>query len=197
MTIYALIGAAGYVAPRHLKAMRETGGSLAVAYDTTDSVEILDDYFPAAAFFTEFERFDIDVNARRRTAAPVDYVAVCSPSYLHKAHATFALRAGATAICEQPLVLDPKDIDDLAAIEAETGCKITTILQLRLHPVILALKERIVAAPADKTWDVDLSYFTSRGAWYHASWKGIEHKSGGIAASIGAHLYDMLCFIFG
>lgn len=197
MTHYALIGTAGYIAPRHLKAMKETGGTLDVAYDITDSVGIMDSHFPDAAFFTEFERFEADVHARRRGDAPIDYVGICSPNYLHKAHMSFALRAGADAICEKPLVLDPAEIDELALLESETGRRIHTILQLRLHPAIIALKEKVAAAPADKTWDVDLGYFTSRGAWYHASWKGLEHKSGGIATNIGVHFYDMLSFIFG
>ena len=197
MTRYALIGAAGYIAPRHLKAMRETGGTLAVAFDVNDSVGIMDSHFPDAAFFTEFERFEAHVDGLRRAGTAVDYVGICSPNYLHKAHMAFALRAGADAICEKPLVLDPADIDDLAALEAETGRRINSILQLRLHPAILALKDRVAAAPADKIWDVDLGYFTSRGAWYHASWKGLEHKSGGIATNIGVHFYDMLGFVFG
>ncbi|SFG89393.1 UDP-N-acetyl-2-amino-2-deoxyglucuronate dehydrogenase [Palleronia marisminoris] len=196
MTRYALIGAAGYIAPRHLKAIRETGGTLDVAYDINDSVGIMDSHFPDAAFFTEFERFETDVHARRRREG-IDYVAICSPNYLHKSHMAFALRAGAHAICEKPLVLDVSDLDDLAETEAETGKRINSILQLRLHPAILALKEKVAAAPADKTWEVDLGYFTSRGAWYHASWKGFEHKSGGIATNIGVHFYDMLSFIFG
>lgn len=197
MTQYALIGAAGYIAPRHLKAMKETGGTLAVAYDINDSVGIMDSHFPDAAFFTEFERFEADVHARRRGDVPIDYVSICSPNYLHKAHMSFALRAGADAICEKPLVLEPSDVDDLVALEAETGRRINSILQLRLHPAIIALRDTVAAAPNDKTWDVDLGYFTSRGAWYHASWKGLTHKSGGIATNIGVHFYDMLSFIFG
>lgn len=197
MTRYALIGAAGYIAPRHLKAIRETGGTLDVAYDINDSVGIMDSHFPDAAFFTEFERFETDVHTRRRRDEGIDYTAICSPNYLHKSHMAFALRAGAHAICEKPLVLDPKDLDDLADTEAETGKRINSILQLRLHPAILALKEKVAAAPANKIWEVDLGYFTSRGAWYHASWKGLEHKSGGIATNIGVHFYDMLSFIFG
>ncbi|HAR51377.1 Gfo/Idh/MocA family oxidoreductase [Roseovarius nubinhibens] len=194
---YALIGAAGYIAPRHLKAMKETGGTLQVAFDVNDSVGIMDSHFPDAAFFTEFEQFESHVHALRRAGQPISLTGICSPNYLHKAHMGFALRAGSDAICEKPLVLDPADIDDLAELEAETGHRINSILQLRLHPAILALKEKVAAAPADKTWDVDLGYFTSRGAWYHASWKGLEHKSGGIATNIGVHFYDMLSFIFG
>jgi len=196
-TQYALIGAAGYIAPRHMKAIRETGGNLAVAHDTNDSVGIIDSHFPDAAFFTEFERFEAHLHQLRRRAQPVSYVGICSPNYLHKAHMASALRAGADAICEKPLVLDPAEIDDLAELERETGRRINSILQLRLHPAIIALKDRIAEGPGDKIYDVDLGYFTSRGAWYHASWKGLEQKSGGIATNIGVHFYDMLSFVFG
>ena len=196
-TNYALIGAAGYIAPRHLKAIKETGGNLAVAYDVNDSVGIMDSHFPDAAFFTEFERFDAHIADLRRTGRGVDYVGICSPNYLHKAHMSFALRAGADAICEKPLVLDPSDIDDLEALEAETGQRINSILQLRLHQTIIALRDKVANGPKDKVYDVDLGYFTSRGAWYHASWKGSEAKSGGIATNIGVHFYDMLSFVFG
>lgn len=196
-TQYALIGAAGYIAPRHMKAIRETGGNLAVAYDTNDSVGIIDSHFPDAAFFTEFERFESHVHQLRRAARPVSYVGICSPNYLHKAHMASALRSGADAICEKPLVLDPTDIDDLTDLERETGRRINSILQLRLHPAIIALKNRIAKGPGDKVYEVDLGYFTSRGAWYHASWKGFEQKSGGIATNIGVHFYDMLSFVFG
>jgi len=197
MTNYALIGAAGYIAPRHLKAIKETGGNLEVAYDINDSVGIMDSHFPDAAFFTEFEQFDSYVHGLKTKDRAVDYMGICSPNYLHKAHMAFSLRAGASAICEKPLVLDPAEIDELVALENETGHKINSILQLRLHSAIIALKEKVAAAPADKTWDVDLGYFTSRGAWYHASWKGFTRKSGGIATNIGVHFYDMLSFIFG
>ncbi|MEM1298434.1 MAG: Gfo/Idh/MocA family oxidoreductase [Pseudomonadota bacterium] len=197
MTQYALIGVAGYIAPRHLKAIKETGGTLAVAYDVNDSVGIMDSHFPDAAFFTEFEQFEAHVHARRRAGRAIDHVGICSPNYLHKAHMAFSLRAGADAICEKPLVLDPGEIDELADLETETGRRINSILQLRLHPAILTLRDKVAASPADKIWDVDLGYFTSRGAWYHASWKGLTHKSGGIATNIGVHFYDMLGFIFG
>jgi UDP-N-acetyl-2-amino-2-deoxyglucuronate dehydrogenase len=196
-TNYALIGAGGYIAPRHLKAIKETGGNLAVAYDVNDGVGIMDSHFPDAAFFTEFERFDAHVHSLRRTGPGIDYVGICSPNYLHKAHMSFALRAGADAICEKPLVLDPSDIDDLVALEAETGQRINSILQLRLHHSIIALRDKVANGPKDKVYDVDLGYFTSRGAWYHASWKGSEQKSGGIATNIGVHFYDMLSFVFG
>lgn len=197
MTNYALIGAAGYIAPRHLKAMKETGGLLHAAFDINDSVGIMDSHFPDAAFFTEFEQFDAHVHDLRTRGTGIDYVGICSPNYLHKPHMGFALRAGADAICEKPLVLDPADIDHLEALEKETGKRIHSILQLRLHHSIIALKEKIANGPKDKIYDVDLGYFTSRGAWYHASWKGFDQKSGGIATNIGVHFYDMLSFVFG
>ncbi len=193
MTNYALIGAAGYIAPRHLKAIKETGGDLVAAFDINDSVGIMDSHFPDAAFFTEFEQFDSFVQDQKN----IDYVGICSPNYLHKSHMAFSLRSGADAICEKPTVLDPSELDDLARLENETGRKINTILQLRLHPAILALRDKIKAQPKDRVYDVDLGYFTSRGAWYHASWKGLQHKSGGIASNIGVHFYDMLSFVFG
>ena len=197
MTNYALIGAAGYIAPRHLKAMKDTRGTLHAAYDINDSVGIMDSHFPDAAFFTEFEQFDGHVHDLRTRGTGIDYVGICSPNYLHKSHMGFALRAGADAICEKPLVLDPADIDHLEALEKETGKRIHSILQLRLHHSIIALKEKIAAGPKDKIYDVDLGYFTSRGSWYHASWKGFDQKSGGIATNIGVHFYDMLSFVFG
>lgn len=194
---YALIGAAGYIAPRHLEAIKETGGQLVVAYDVADSVGVMDRYFHDAAFFTEFEQFESHVIGLRRHGAAVNYVVICSPNYLHKAHMSFAMRIGADAICEKPLVLNLSDLDDLAQIERETGQRINGILQLRLHPAILALRDKVANGPADKIYDVDLGYFTSRGSWYHASWKGVEAKSGGIAANIGVHFFDMLAFVFG
>lgn len=197
MTSYALIGAAGYIAPRHLKAMKETGGVLHAAYDINDSVGIMDSHFPDAAFFTEFELFENHVHDLKRRGHDINYTGICSPNYLHKSHMSFALRAGSDAICEKPLVMNPSDIDDLEKLEAETGRRINSILQLRLHRSIIALKDRIANGPKDKIYDVDLGYFTSRGAWYHASWKGREKKSGGIATNIGVHFYDMLCFVFG
>lgn len=194
---FALIGVAGYIAPRHLKAIKDVGGTLVAAFDINDSVGIMDSHFPNAAFFTEFEHFNSYLAQCKQDGNPVDYVAICSPNYLHKAHIATALRSGADVICEKPLVLNPQDIDDLKKIEAETGKRVNSILQLRLHRAILELKAKIDAGPADKIYDVDLGYFTSRGAWYHASWKGFEHKSGGIATNIGVHFYDMLGFIFG
>lgn len=196
MTIkYALIGAAGYIAPRHMKAIKETGGNLVAAYDTNDSVGIMDSHFPQSEYFTEFELFADYLGSKR--APKIDYIPICSPNYLHKAHIGFALRSGADAICEKPLVLNPSDLDDLAELEVATGRKVNSILQLRLHPSIIALRDRIANGPKDKVYDVDLGYFTSRGKWYHTSWKGYDHLSGGIATNIGVHFYDMLSFVFG
>lgn len=194
---YALIGAAGYIAPRHMKAIRDTGGTLATAYDLNDSIGIIDSYFPNAAFFTEFEQFDANFHSRQSQEQKIHYVSVCSPNYLHQAHLSFALRAGADAICEKPLVISPAQLDDLSTLEKQTGRTINSILQLRLHPSILSVKQRVEAGPPDKVYDVDMSYFTSRGLWYQASWKGDERKSGGIATNIGVHFFDMLSFIFG
>lgn len=197
MTNFALIGAAGYIAPRHLKAINETQGILQVAYDINDSVGVMDSYFPNADFFTEFEQFESHVHGLRSSDKSINYVSICSPNYLHKSHMAFALRAGSDAICEKPLVLRPSELDDLMVLEQQTGNRIHSILQLRLHPAIIALRDKVEAGDPNKTYDVDLGYFTSRGAWYHASWKGLEHKSGGIATNIGVHFYDMLSFIFG
>lgn len=195
---FALIGAAGYIAPRHMKAIKETGHHLVAALDKTDSVGIIDSYFPNADFFTEPERFDRHLyKLMRQPGKEVDYVSICSPNYLHDAHIRLALRNGAHAICEKPLVLNPWNLDALAEIEKETGKKIFTILQLRLHPAIIALKQKIDNGPAGKVYDVDLSYFTSRGKWYHVSWKGDQSRSGGIATNIGIHFFDMLTWIFG
>ena len=196
MKHFALIGAAGYIAPRHMKAIRETGHDLVAAFDPNDSVGIIDSHFPEAHFFTEFERFDRHIDKQRRMGKGVDYMAIASPNYLHDSHMRFALRSGANAICEKPLVLNPWNIDGLREIEADTGRKINTILQLRLHPAIIALREQ-VAASGDHVHDVDLTYITSRGNWYLQSWKGDEKKSGGIATNIGVHFYDMLHFVFG
>lgn len=195
MTSFALIGAAGYIAPRHMQAIKAIGGDLKVAYDPNDSVGIIDSHFPQAHFFTEFERFDRHVDKLRRRGEHIDYVSVCSPNYLHDAHIRFGLRSGSDVICEKPLVLNPWNIDGLAEIEEQTGKKINTILQLRLHPAIQALKERI--AQSNERHAVDLTYITSRGRWYHASWKGDEAKSGGVATNIGVHFFDMLAYVFG
>ncbi|HEY5392046.1 MAG TPA: Gfo/Idh/MocA family oxidoreductase [Hanamia sp.] len=197
MKNFALVGAAGYIAPRHMKAIKDTGNNLIAALDKNDSVGILDSYFPEADFFTEFERFDRHVEKQKRKGVKIDYVSVCSPNYLHDSHIRFGLRVGATVICEKPVVLNPWNIDALAEIEKETGNKIFTILQLRLHPAILALKNKMAAAPKGKKHQVNLDYITSRGHWYYASWKGDISKSGGIATNIGVHFFDMLMWIFG
>jgi UDP-N-acetyl-2-amino-2-deoxyglucuronate dehydrogenase len=193
---FALIGAAGYIAPRHLTAIRETKNDLLAALDRFDSVGILDSYFPQANFFTEFERFDRYIDKLKRKGTKIDYVSICTPNYLHDSHIRFALRNHADAICEKPLVLNPWNVDALKEIEAETGKKVFNILQLRLHPNIIALKEKIQKNP-DKVYDVDLTYLTSRGNWYFNSWKGDLGKSGGIATNIGIHFFDMLSWIFG
>lgn len=194
---YALIGAAGYVAPRHLRAIKETGGDLEAALDPSDSVGVLDSFFPNAHFFTEFERFDRHVDLMRRRGEKIDLVSICSPNYLHDAHVRFALRSHADAICEKPLVLNPRNIDGLIDLEKDTGQRVYTILQLRLHPAIIALRDKVAAEPRHKVHDVELTYITSRGLWYYTSWKGDETKSGGIATNIGVHFYDMLSFVFG
>lgn len=193
---FALIGAAGYVAPRHLRAIKELGCNLTVAFDPRDSVGVLDSYFPDARFFVEFERFDRHVDKLRRRGQKIDYVSICSPNHLHDAHCRFALRSDAHAICEKPLVLNPWNVDGLEEVERETGRRISTIMQLRLHPSIRQLKERIAKSP-ERRFAVDLSYITSRGRWYHISWKGDETKSGGIVTNIGIHFFDMLLDIFG
>lgn len=197
MKRFAIIGAAGYIAPRHMKAIRETGNDLVAAYDPNDSVGIIDSYFPKASFFTEFERFDRHIYLLHREQKQVDYVAICSPNYLHDSHIRFSLRSGAQAICEKPLVLNPWNIQSLLDMEQETGGKVNTILQLRLHPSVLKLKKMVDESSEDKKFDVDLSYITSRGKWYLTSWKGDEKKSGGIATNIGIHFFDMLHFVFG
>lgn len=194
MKKFALIGAAGYIAPRHLKAIKDTSNTLIAAYDIFDSVGILDSFFPNSVFFTEFELFDRHCMGLKD---PIDYVSICTPNYLHDAHISFALRLGANAICEKPLVLNPSDIDSLSNIEQNTGKKVYNILQLRLHNSIKELKKRIEDGPKDKVYDVDLTYITSRGNWYYSSWKGDSSKSGGVATNIGVHFYDMLSWIFG
>jgi UDP-N-acetyl-2-amino-2-deoxyglucuronate dehydrogenase len=197
MKNFALIGAGGYIAPRHMKAIKDTGNNLLATLDKHDSVGILDSYFPEADFFTEFERFDRHLEKLKRSGTKTDYVSVCSPNYLHDAHIRFGLRIGANVICEKPVVLNPWNIDALVEIEKETGKNIYTILQLRLHPAIIALKEKIDAGPADKKYNINLQYITSRGHWYHTSWKGDINKSGGIATNIGVHFFDMLMWVFG
>jgi len=200
MSKFALIGAAGYIAPRHMKAIKETGNELVASLDRCDSVGIIDSYFPDSDFFIEYERFDRHIEKLKRKGKKVDYISICSPNYLHDAHIRFALRAGADAICEKPLVLNPWNIDALKEMEKETGKNVYNILQLRLHPSIIALKEKVqkeLSANPDKIYDIDLTYLTSRGHWYFISWKGDESKSGGIASNIGVHFYDMLTWIFG
>ena len=194
---FALIGVAGYIAVRHLKAIKETGNILVAALDKADNVGILDSYFPQASFFTEFERFDRHLDKLRRQGAKIDYVSICSPNYLHDSHIRFALRSGADAICEKPLVLNPWNIDALKMIEGESRNRIYTILQLRLHPSIIELKRAVDRGPANRIYEIDLSYITSRGRWYSVSWKGDPQKSGGIATNIGIHFFDMLTWIFG
>jgi len=194
---FAIIGVGGYIAVRHLRAIKDTGNNLLASLDPNDSVGIIDSYFPESNFFVEFERFDRHVDKLRRSGTHIDYVSICSPNYLHDSHIRFALRSGAHAICEKPLVLNPWNLDALAEIEKEFGKKINNILQLRLHPSILELKRKIDEGPKDKIYDIELTYITSRGKWYHISWKGDLHKSGGIATNIGVHFFDMLLWIFG
>jgi len=197
---FALIGAAGFVAPRHMKAIAETGHELVAALDPNDSVGIIDSFFPNTAFFTEFERFDRHAEKLIRKGQGIDYVSICSPNYLHDSHNRFALRINATSICEKPLVLNPWNIDALAEIENKHCGRVWNILQLRLHPDIVALKKQVaaeIAAEPGRTYDIDLAYITSRGRWYQISWKGNAEKSGGIATNIGVHFYDMLIWIFG
>ncbi len=201
MKNFALIGAAGYVAPRHMQAIQATDNQLVAAMDKFDSVGILDRYFPKTHFFTEFERFDRHVDKLRRKGMPIDYLSICTPNYLHDAHIRFGLRSQADVICEKPLVLNPWNVEALAAIEKETEHSIFTILQLRHHPSIIALKDQIKKERSTKKSntkkEVDLTYITSRGNWYQQSWKGNSSKSGGIATNIGIHFFDMLLWIFG
>ena len=197
MKNFAIIGVAGYIAPRHLRAVKDTGNNLSAAYDIFDSVGIMDSFFPDASFFTEFELFDRHLSKMRREGNGVDYVSICTPNYLHDAHIRYGLRLNADVICEKPLVLNPWNIDALAEAEKESGRRVNTILQLRLHDAIISLKNRVAAAPKDKVFDVDLTYITSRGNWYYTSWKGDERKSGGVATNIGVHFYDMLSWVFG
>lgn len=197
MKNFAIIGVGGYVAPRHLKAIAETSNSLVAAYDTSDSVGIIDSYFPDASFFTELELFDRHCTKLKGTSGQVDMVSVCTPNYLHDSHTRYALRLGADVICEKPLVLNPWNIDGIQKVEEETGRKVNNILQLRLHPSIVALKKKVEEGPRDVVYDVDLTYITARGKWYYISWKGDARKSGGIATNIGVHFYDMLAYIFG
>lgn len=195
---FALIGAAGYIAPRHMKAIKDTNNDLIAALDKFDSIGIIDSFFPEADFFIETERFDRHMDKlRRQGKRKIDYVSICSPNYLHDAHIRLSLRNDADAICEKPLVLNPWNVDALQEIEQETGKKIYNILQLRLHPSVIKLKEKIDNGPKDKVYDIDLTYITSRGHWYFMSWKGDIEKSGGVATNIGVHFFDMITNVFG
>jgi UDP-N-acetyl-2-amino-2-deoxyglucuronate dehydrogenase len=194
---FALIGVSGFVAIRHLQAIKDTGNFLLASLDRFDSVGRLDSFFPESDFFVEFERFDRHIDKLKRQNIRPDYVSICSPNYLHDSHIRFALRHGADAICEKPVVLNPWNIDALEQIEKETGKHIYNVLQLRLHPSIIELKNKIRNVPPGKIYDIDLTYITSRGNWYQISWKGDEQKSGGIATNIGVHFFDMLTWIFG
>lgn len=197
MKNFALIGAGGYIAPRHLRAIKDTGNNLIAAYDKFDSVGIMDSYFPDCSFFTENEQFDRFCSRIRGTSQNIDWVSICTPNHTHDAFIRYGLRIGANVICEKPVVLNPYNIDALMDIEKETGCKAYNILQLRLHDSIIALKEKIDNGPKDRVYDIDLTYITSRGSWYYTSWKGDIRKSGGVATNIGVHFYDMLTWIFG
>lgn len=197
MKKFALIGAAGYIAPRHMKAIKDTGNELVAAFDPYDGVGIIDSYFPEAKFFTEFERFDRHLEKLKRNNEKIDYVSICSPNYLHDAHIRFGLRTGCDVICEKPIVLNPWNIDAIEEIERESNNKVYTILQLRLHHSIKTLKQKVDNSPKDEVFDIELKYFTSRGEWYYHSWKGDISKSGGIATNIGVHFFDMLGWIFG
>jgi UDP-N-acetyl-2-amino-2-deoxyglucuronate dehydrogenase len=194
---FVLIGVAGYIAPKHLKAIKETGNNLLAALDKNDSVGILDSFFPNCDFFTEFERFDRHCEKLKRNGIAIDYVVVCSPNYLHDSHIRFGLRLGADVICEKPVVLNPWNVDALMEMEKETGKSVYTILQLRLHPTIIALQKKLSIGKSTDKHLVDLQYITSRGKWYQYSWKGDSIKSGGIATNIGLHFFDMLILLFG
>ena len=197
MKNFAIIGIAGYIAIRHIRAIKETGNKLVAALDKFDSVGFIDGYFPESHFFTEYERFDRHIDKMKRKGQHLDFVSICSPNYLHDSHIRFALKSGCDAICEKPVVLNPWNIDGLIDYENQTGKKVYNVLQLRYHPAILELKEKIEKGPKDKIYDIDLSYITSRGNWYHYSWKGEVEKSGGVATNIGVHFFDMLGWIFG
>jgi len=197
MKNFVLIGAAGYIAPRHMQAIKETGNNLIAALDPHDSVGVLDSYFPDCDFFTEFERFDRHCDKIKRQGIAIDYVVVCSPNYLHDAHIRFGLRIGADVICEKPVVLNPWNLEALLQLEKETGRKVYVVHQLRYHPEIIKLKERVRNSAPDKVWNIDLQYITPRGKWYQYSWKGDETKSGGVITNIGLHFFDILLWIFG
>ncbi|MCS6261877.1 Gfo/Idh/MocA family oxidoreductase [Shewanella baltica] len=197
MKRFALIGTAGYIAPRHLNAIKDTGNDLIVAMDVNDSVGIMDMHFPESEFFTEFEDFAAYVEDEALKGNRLDYISICSPNYLHASQMKFALKNGIDVICEKPLVLSSKEIDTLKLYEEKYGAKVNSILQLRLHPSIIALREKVQNSPADQVFDVELTYMTSRGKWYLKSWKGVDEKSGGVATNVGVHFFDMLHFIFG
>ena len=197
MKRFAITGVAGYIAPRHLKAIKNTGNILVAAADPHDSVGILDQYFPEAAFFTEIERFDRHLDKLRRAGNGIDYLSICSPNNLHDAHIRLALRNDANAICEKPLVLNPWNLDLLEKLEEEFNKKIFTVLQLRVHPSLIALKKKIEKVKNNNKYQVELVYITSRGRWYDYSWKGDFQKSGGIATNIGIHFFDLLIWLFG
>jgi UDP-N-acetyl-2-amino-2-deoxyglucuronate dehydrogenase len=194
---FGLIGASGYIAPRHMKAIKDNGGDLLAAYDPYDGIGVMDSYFPKAAFFTEFERFDRHVDKLKRSGSGLDFISICSPNYLHDSHIRFGLKNNANVICEKPLTLNPWNINTLVELEKEFGFNVYTILQLRLHPAIIDLRNKVLAGPSDKVYDLDLAYITSRGNWYYSSWKGDISKSGGIATNIGVHFFDMLSWVFG
>lgn len=197
MKNFGIIGVGGYIAPRHLKAIKDTGNNLLAAYDRFDSVGIMDSFFPKTAFFTEQELFDRHISKLADKGEGLDILSVCTPNYLHDAHIRYGLRLGCNVISEKPLVLNPWNIDGLQEMERITGGKVNNILQLRLHDSIKAWKKKIDDGPKDKVYDIDLTYITSRGNWYYTSWKGDVHKSGGVATNIGVHFYDMLQWIFG
>jgi len=197
MKNFALVGVAGYIAPRHLKAIADTGNTLVAAYDRFDSVGRLDSFFPECSFFTEQELFDRYCSRMKGTDKNIDWLSICTPNYTHDAFIRYGLRLDADVICEKPVVLNPWNIEALMKVEEETGHKAYNILQLRLHDSIAALKKKVDEGPADKVYDVDLTYITSRGMWYYTSWKGDNRKSGGVATNIGVHFYDMLQWIFG
>jgi UDP-N-acetyl-2-amino-2-deoxyglucuronate dehydrogenase len=198
MKNFALIGAAGFVAERHIRAIKETGNNLAVACDAFDVMGRMDSYFPEAEFFPEFDLFDRYIKEQQSgNSSVIDYCSICTPNYLHAQHIEYALNNKMNAICEKPMVLYPSDIERIEKLQYETGLSVHTILQLRLHPVIMALREEYQGKPKDQIFEVDLTYITSRGKWYYKSWKGDASKSGGVTANIGVHFFDMLSWIFG
>jgi UDP-N-acetyl-2-amino-2-deoxyglucuronate dehydrogenase len=194
---FALMGVAGYIAPRHLKAIKNSGNTLVSCVDPFDSVGLLDSYFPECSYFNQFELFDRHLAKLKSAGQGIDYLSVCTPDYLHDAHIRYGLKIGANVITEKPMVLNPKNLDDIELVEKETGKKVYTILQLRYHDVIVGLKKQIDEGPKDKVYNIDLNYTTSRGSWFYTSWKGNPLQSGGIATNIGIHFYDMFQWIFG